>query len=191
MSFEQVHYTRKHARRRSSSLPTTSNSLFCWSRLIDFNGTRYEELCTLCYQHTLDPGAMDVKRAATSVGGGASAPISGGRSPMRGDGGELDPESPASSTGLGLEHFDSFSSLTSPTNNNRRDVGVSGNGHRRSNSGGTERLNGSQVSLTSDHSGGAEVEGWSPMGSRGSAGDGESSPVNRGKKFLAKHLRMH
>lgn len=162
----------------------------CWvftCKSVSLPPPRYEELCTLCYQHTLDPGAMDVKRAATEIGGGSGAPrTAGDRSPMPGDTGDMRTESPSSSTGLGLEHFGSFSSLNSPSHNHR-DSGFSGTGqgHRRNNSGGLGRFNGSQISLTSDLSagGGGEGEVWSPSG-------GDLSPVVRGKKYLAKRLGL-
>ncbi|CAM9544046.1 unnamed protein product [Ascophyllum nodosum] len=131
--------------------------------------SRYEELCTLCYQHTLHPKAGDVRRVATEIGGGGTP--SRNRSPKPGDLGERDGEGgmespPSSAGGYGAGRFGSFSDVASPT----MDAGVRKSRHRASNS--------SQISATSSPGG---LEGWaSPSG-------GISSPI-KGRKRIMKHL---
>lgn len=133
---------------------------------------RYEELCTLCYQHTLDPGAVAVKRAATEIGGGGPPSRTNDRTPNNGTssaGGDDGLASPPSSLGHGSGVFrgGSFSSLNSP-------------GHSRRDSSGSGVF--SRSGAGSPSGGG----GSSPKG----GGGGGNSPVNRGKQFFAKHLRM-
>ncbi|CBJ27024.1 conserved unknown protein [Ectocarpus siliculosus] len=161
-----------------------------WAKLSDTlfaMFSRYEELCTLCYQHTLDPGAVAVKRAATEIGGGGppsrsggnnnnmpSSTNGGGSSSRLDDGEESGLASPSSaggrSFGGGSGAFGgSFSSLTSPTHTGRDSsgsgvFGVSGSGAHTPPGGGS--------GLSSPRAGGG------------------NSPVHRGKQFFAKHLRM-
>lgn len=162
----------------------------------------------MCYQHTLDPGAMDVKRAATEIGGNATG--SGTLSPPRrglgssraggssvGDG-DLGLESPSSSPGVFPgETSGSFSSMPSPTHAGRRESGAFGGGHLRSGSNGMGRIGGSNMGgrTLSPGPGGADSDHpSSPLGVGGGSGGGTGaplSPMHKGKKFLAKHLRMH
>lgn len=151
---------------------------------INNDNARYEELCTLCYQHTLDPGAVAVKRAATEIGGGGPPSRSGGGGNMPGstngggsfsrldDGEESGLASPSSagdrSFGGGSGAFGgSFSSLPSPTN-----TGRDSSGSFRMSGSGAHTPPGAGSRLSSPRAGGG------------------NSPVHRGKQFFAKHLRM-
>lgn len=111
-----------------------------------------------------------MKRAATEIGGGGP-PSRSTPKPGAADGVDDELESPPSSAGgLAGGQFGSFSSLNSPLS------------HRRGNSSaGTGKLSSSQVSANSSPSG---LEAWSPT-------RGGISPVNRGKTFFAKHLRLN
>eukprot|EP00903_Cladosiphon_okamuranus_P005971 g5895.t1 len=153
-----------------------------WAKLSDTlfaMFSRYEELCTMCYQHTLDPGAVAVKRAATEIGGGGAPYRTNDRTPKNGTSGGGDdalssPPSSAGGGGSGVFGFGgSFSSLNSPTSHGRDSSGGSGV---------FGRSGGSQGAPASPSSG-VGGSGWSsPRG-------GGNSPVNRGKQFFAKHLR--
>lgn len=176
--FHSTHDTFRPPTRKAQTTQQGMNFPFC----------RYEELCTLCYQHTLDPGAVAVKRAATEIGGGGPPSRSsydrnakhGHRregSEGVGDDGLGSPPSSAGgrSTGGGSGVFGgSFSSLNSPTHGRESSTG----------SGIFGRGRGSPGSSTGG-GGGDGGSGWSsPKG-----GGGGGSPMNRGKQFFAKHLR--
>lgn len=159
---------------------------------------RYEELCTLCYQHTLDPGAVAVKRTATEIGGtgapsrtgndGQSHSLDASGASRRGSGDDGLPSPPSSaggrSAGGGSGVFGgSFSSLTSPTNNGGRESST-GSAGMFGRSGGSH--GGGGAAHSSPAGGGGGGSGWSSPRRDG----GGNSPVNRGKQFFAKHLRM-
>ncbi|CAM9584730.1 unnamed protein product [Choristocarpus tenellus] len=126
--------------------------------------SRYEELCLLCFQHTLVPSASDVKHAANEICAGSSV---GSPSVPEGQ------DSP-SSVGTPLSGGGSYSH---PSSSPGQAFGGEHKGFGQTNA------------ILSQLPGGgssSSPQGGPSLGSPGRIG----SPVNRGKAFISRRLRL-
>ncbi|CAM9396300.1 unnamed protein product [Discosporangium mesarthrocarpum] len=127
--------------------------------------SRYEELCSMCYHYTLDPSASDVKEAANQIG----RRLTSGEPHNSPDGHDY-----PSPMGTPLSGGGSFSQAASSPS---LDIGGDSSGRQ-------------QRGLTLTHGAAAGSFSSSHSGASLSSPGRSSSPVNRGKAFISRHLRL-